>query len=245
MFLNGTDFLKDAADGSVILNAAKIAFYVPASNFVAELSTEIGNTVKTIATLFVDVWPTETSEPELFRIDIPVQISVMFSEKNQVTEDFDGTGTVKYNVYYAIRNEVVFPSKIHVQSIESAKLFINALNGAKLSTDIEYNSILDAYKENARLNGVKFGVPSILIEAMISEMTRDKDDITIPFRIKAGSTGQQKGYQFAKIKNLAQVTSVFAALSFENMNMSIISSVNLTRSGRKQVVQPIEKVIHY
>lgn len=105
--------------------------------------------------------------------------------------------------------------------------------------------MLKLYKDNDAFNSISFQVPSTLIEAMLGEMCRDKDELTKPFRVIAGETGKLLGYQFVKIKSLAQITSVFAALSFEDMNMSIINSVNLTRSGRKQTNQPIEKIIHY
>lgn len=246
MFNRGFDFLEKRPDDSLYLTASKITFYIPQDNFVHELSREVGNTVITIASIYVDVFAMDDSDPELFRLNIPVDIQITYQDKTTVVLDFDGEGKKTYIAYTNYRNQMIFESDIHVKSLESAKGFIDVINSGKLNNDIKYGAeLLKLYKDNDLLNGINFSVPSTLIEAMLGEMCRDSSDYHIPFRITAGSTGKEQGYSFAKIKSLAQITSVFAALSFENMNLSIINSVNLTRSGRKQTTQPIEKIIHY
>jgi hypothetical protein len=47
------------------------------------------------------------------------------------------------------------------------------------------------------------------------------------------------------IKKIAEVSSVFNAISFENLNQAIQTSVKSTRSGRKQRISPVEKTIFY
>jgi len=79
-------------------------------------------------------------------------------------------------------------------------------------------------------------------------LCRDKKDLTQPFRKeigkdKAGIT--QYDYENINLKRLPPLSSTFTAITFEDMNQSLISSIKKNRNGEKEVDSPIEKTIKY
>lgn len=140
---------------------------------------------------------------------------------------------------------VAIDSTVHIQSLDNVKMFMDIFNTAKINSSISYTDITPTYKEAFSKNGIGLGVPSVLLEALISEMCRTKKDENTPFRHVAGKTGDVKDYQFIGLKRIAETSSVLAAISFENMNKSIRTSIKQTREGVEQRKSPLEKMLKY
>ena len=97
------------------------------------------------------------------------------------------------------------------------------------------------------MHGIKFKVQSVLIEAMASEMIRYKKNEAIPFRMvmHLKNVDMKNDYFIMPIKDIARTTSVFNALSFEDIKKSMQASVLMTRSGQAQRQSPVETVLKY
>jgi predicted RNase H-like HicB family nuclease len=143
------------------------------------------------------------------------------------------------------KDEVFIESSSHVQSLDDAKAFMNSLNGGKIPTSIPYSEMVSRIEYNMEINNIGVPVPSIVLEVMVGEMARDEKDEFTPFRKIAGRSGAEAGYTFYKLKELPNLNSVFAGVSFEDINKSIQQAVRLTIEDRPQKKQPIEDIIYY
>jgi len=170
------------------------------------------------------------------------------SEENNSTEVQEEVIIKKKMKYYGLvvnKNEILFPSTIHVMHLNNTKAYIRFIQQAKIPNDIPYNETVRTYKYNSELNGISLGIPDILLEVMMGELLRDQRDETIPFRKIAGKTGKNFGYRSAKLKELPFINSVFQGLAFENINIAIQKGLKLSKNNKNQAISPIEEVIHY
>lgn len=134
------------------------------------------------------------------------------------------------------------------QTAENSKNFVFSLHGSKLPSTIPYSELLKIYLDNILLNKTKIDNPGCILEMTIAELCRCKDDVNTPFRMKIGEDYkhvEQTQYMMTNIKNLPPINSTFTALSFENIDASIISSIGKTVNGDSELISPIERVIKY
>lgn len=256
-----------------IINTAELAIaYIPKYYFEKELAEWKGEEVNTMAVFFLEIYPSLSSKPKLFKIMLSTSINLKFSEVQEVEKNFridelndedddeilensnddeensNNSTSVKTNKFFALKifkDEVFISSTIHVMSLANSKAYLRYLQQAKLPDDIPYNETVKSFKYNSEINGISLGVPDILLEMMMGELLRSKKDDSIPFRKIAGKTGQNLGYKAAKLKELPFINSVFQGLAFENINIAITKGLKISRFNKSQSKAPIEEAIHY
>ena len=83
---------------------------------------------------------------------------------------------------------------------------------------------------------------SVIDEIILSELYRDKKNLTKPFRHSYNGTNGLD-YKMVSIKTIPQLTSTFAGIMFEDINKQLLSAVV---SADKKVVEketPLEKLV--
>jgi hypothetical protein len=237
------DFLKEV-NGSIICNTSEINVYIDKDYFENGLSVEMGDGIKTIGLFYIGVKSSPTSNEQIHRINIPAFVKINFPNRFESSNVFEGKDLAHYECAKLSQGDVFIYTTNHVQSIDSCIAFLKAFNLAKIPSAIPYDDLVKMYKGAGEYNGINFGVPSLIVEIIISELCRNSTNINEPYRLVAG-TGKQGSYKMIPIKKIAEVSSVFNAIAFENMNQAIQSSVKITRSGKTQKVSPVEKTIFY
>ena len=155
-------------------------------------------------------------------------------------------GTVEEQTYYVLK----YTRGSTMMSVDNPKdsgnceKFLNMLMKGKIPNTIPYSHILEIWNKNFQINGIAPGVPSVILQAIISEQARCQGDPTVPFRKKIGKNeAGENDYIFANVRTVASYTSVFNALTFEDMSTMLTTSINMTRSGTTQNRSPVEKVL--
>ena len=238
------DFLKKVKT-SIVVNTHHINIYVPAQFFDSGMANWLGDKCMTTGMFFIETFGSETAKGKLFKLNIPVALILNFSSKTDVTRQI--ATSVPEAKYYRLgleKGDVLIENLNHVQDIESTISFMSFFNSGKVDKSTPYIELHDIFKESARLNSVNLGVPSAMVEVMISEMMRDVKDGDVPYRQIYG-TAKDKGYEPFSVKDVAKTSSVFSALAFEDINASMQIAVKKTIEGKKQFESPIEKAIHY
>ena len=237
-------YMTKTDDGKIVCIADEMRIYIPVEYFNKETAIWYGDKVKTYGNFIVS-FVNGTTE-KFFQFDISINVSVCFTE--QLQGNFKLPGTSSEEAYFVLKNfkdEVFIESSSHVQSLDDAKAFMNSLNGGKIPTSIPYSEMVSRIEYNMEINNIGVPVPSIVLEVMVGEMARDEKDEFTPFRKIAGRSGAEAGYTFCKLKELPNLNSVFAGVSFEDINKSIQQAVRLTIEDRPQKKQPIEDIIYY
>ena len=237
------NFLKKTKEGQIVCVADSMTTYVPALLFDESVAERTGRRVTCFGEFFVGFRLTASQAKEsLFHFDIGLDVSFLFEDSFRTEKTFDGEKD-EYWAFTLGRDEVWMDGTTYVESLDSAENFMRYLNQAKLPRQIKYEEFPHKIRHNLAMNGVGVPLPDMILEAMASEMMRSKDDEHTPFRFVAGRTGKTTGYAPMKLKDLPNLNSVFAGLSFENMDKAIQSGVDMTRSGRPQRSTPLEDVL--
>ena len=160
---------------------------------------------------------------------------------------FPISGEEEYVVLRYYKGDQFIVSTNMIQKSDYTVNFINLMNKGKLPKIIPYDKILETEIANLDFNGVNLAVPGTAMELIISEINRDGKDLTKPFRYRAGAQGRVNMYEYKpiNIKAIANQSSTFTGVTFEDIDYSILSSVNKFRSGVKEAESPIEKTIKY
>lgn len=239
------EFLKQI-DKTIYFNGYKMEIRVPKYYFDKNMASFIGSKVKTLG-LFDFRVIKENGKFEDHILKLPMEVIFEFEDFRNETIEENGESN-QYTVFTLEDGMMFLDTTDKEQAAENSKNFVFSLHGGKMPKNIKYQNLIKIYLDNLRLNGTKIANPGCILEMTIAELCRCKDDITIPFRKKAGeyfNSINMLDYKMTNIKNLPPLNSTFTALAFENMDSSIISSINKTVNNKEESISPVEKIIKY
>lgn len=241
---------------NIVVNVPYAEAYIPVELFKnvekeSQLNSAVafmdGSAVTTVGIFNMRLFPTD--DPSI-REKVPIRT---FNYPSPITTYPDDVVKMKltlgdieeqeYSVLQYTRGSIMMPVNNPKDSGNCEK-FLNMMMRGKIPNTIPYSHILEIWNKNFQINGIAPGVPSVILQAIIAEQARCKDDPTIPFRkhIGVGKAGEND-YVFANVRTVASYTSVFNALTFEDMSQMLTTSINMTRSGTTQNKSPVEKVL--
>ena len=94
------------------------------------------------------------------------------------------------------------------------------------------------------MNGIHFGVSSVYLELVLSVVNRNPKKLNEKFS-KVAEVNGEFDYKFASIRQICQYNSTFTALTFEDIDSMITSSLNKSRNNIKERESPIEQIIKF
>ena len=171
--------------------------------------------------------------------------SSIYDERNvQLPGDEQTTWckVLKYSENDIIMNKTV------VEDSSNAQLFLKFITQGKLPQTISYEKSIHVWQKNQRMNSVHLGVPSIILELILSASYRDKKNLTNKFAwvyAKDPKKVSQYDYKMASIREICRYTSTFTAMTFEDIDSMVTSSVNRTRQNIPEPISPVETTIKY
>jgi hypothetical protein len=160
------------------------------------------------------------------------------------TINIDGTPE-KYRVLKYNKGDILM-NTYSTQSPDNCKRFLNLIISGKIPRSLEYTQIFECWRENFAINDIAPTVPAVVLQAIISKMCRDKEDLSVEYRHIAGKGQYDKhGYQAINMDKVSTYSSVITALSFERFTDKLTTSINMTKENTKQDQSPIEKIVCY
>ena len=128
----------------------------------------------------------------------------------------------------------------------NAKQYLKSMTAGNLPNLIPYSKALEVWRKNQELNNVHFGVSSCYLEVILSAMYRNPNDLSQKFAKIASNKGvSDYDYATASIRQICQYNSTFSALTFEDMDSMITTSLNKSRENVKEVESPLEQIIKF
>jgi len=233
-------------DDTIYFDGYLMEIYLPKYYFDKNVAKFIGNKIDTLG-IFEFKVINENGKAEKHTFKLPMNVIFEFddykSENVAISED-----EVEPNYIFTLQNGMMFLDSVKKeQSGTNSKNFIFSLHSNKLPSTIPYSDIIKLYFDNLILNKVNLSNPGCILEMTVAELCRSKEDVSVPFRkiIGANPKINETEYKMTNVKNLPPINSTFAALSFENMDDSILSSIRKNVNGEKEIVSPIEKITKY
>ena len=233
-----------AENGYIYCDAQYLEFYIPMYYFddSTRFATDYSDTIRTFGVFNVGVFENgKLKELKVLNIPTDITIHVYDYEIRDVemnTGEKMQSKVVKYLKGAKIMNDSIFQDSINV------RIFIDRLISGKIPSFIPYSKIYNVFVKNTDLNGVNFGLSALHEEVLLSVVYRDKDDLSKKYSLVVKEKGDF-GYTTASIRQICQYNSTFTALTFEDIDSMITTSLNKTRTKAKEVVSPIEQIIKF
>lgn len=227
----------------IILNDSYIEFYIPEYYFDAsyKFGEDLGDMYTVLGVFNVGVFTGgKLSYIDTFNVPGNVTINVYEVEKRIV--DLPGAPKTPCRVvkYY---NKNIITKDYIVQDSANCQVFLRSIIYGKLPPNIPYSDSILIWKRNQEMNGVNFGVPMIILEVILRVLYRDKNNIGQTFSKvigKPGSKATEHDYIMASIRQVCQYASTFSALTFEDIDSMITTSLNRKREKRAELDTPVE-----
>jgi hypothetical protein len=112
----------------------------------------------------------------------------------------------------------------------------------KMPPTIPYDKFQDYFVENMALNGKGYGLNMQMFGLMISELCRDPDDLSKPFRLSNKIDKGMTGYRQISIINVPKFISPYVSLTSQNWDESLMAAVEMSASGNNTET-PLERVV--
>lgn len=225
--------------------------YIPKTNFEKGMSSFVGEYLETLG-IFNFIVYTEGKESkekgELHALKLAFKIKIgyssFFSTKAKLSDDLDEDS---YMVFTLNRGDIFVLNTAQEKSSTNTKDVVSLIHGGNLPKSTPYGDVLSSYVDAMNLNGVNLNSQMCIFEFIIAELCRYKNDLNIPFRMIIGKdpTTSEFDYTSINLKRLPSLNSTFGALTFEDINQSIISSLKKNKNGEEEKESPVEKVMKY
>lgn len=239
------ELLKD--DGEYIrFNGEYLEMYIPVYYFESKLAENSGTSIRVFGLFNLRVF-VNNKPMKLETLNIPSMIYIYPSEiekRNiQLIKGEDGTEE-QYIVAKFYKDNKIMVNSIS-QDASNVELFLNLIFNNKLPSSISYHDVLNVWLKNLQLNNIKLGVPSAPLEIIIREIYRNKNKLEETFSKVIGKNPNISpfSYKTANIREICARNSTFAALTFEDMDSMITSSLNIQKYKKEETISPIEKII--
>ena len=240
-----SNFLKDDGD-NIIFTGHYMEIYVPESYFATKLAEIEGSVINVFGVLECAVFDSKDKKIIQETLNLPTTIVLHFNDmyisKLNLYPKLDNSEPMNYHVLKFYKNNIVMSNVIQRDST-NVELFVNLICGGKIK-GIPYDKILTVWQKNLELNNVNLGVPSSILEIIISEIYRNAKNPNEKFsKYIQKNPKDMYNYRASNIREICSRNSTFSALTFEDFDMMLTSSLNMTNYNKKQVDSPIEQVI--
>lgn len=237
-------FLKK--DGSAILynSSGEFFFYVPEEYFEKGYAVFVGDIISIFGILDYSINNKENDSSYYGKNLTCFNFPTVFLTKPYTVISVKGLNLGKgkpkdYRIMKYKKDDQVVVST-HVPEIldnveDLYRLFI--ITG-KIPANIEYGTIWEYFPYSMELNGGSYNVINQDFALIESELCRDPDDLSKPFRLSS-KRKDKKAFTTLSIKDLPKHISAYTALTSENWDDSIVAAT----LNKKEVYTPLEKVL--
>ena len=235
------------SDGNYIYADCQcVEFYIPKYYFenTGNFAENNGNTIKVLGVFDIGILENgKLKEMRVLNVPTWIELFVSTSEDRDVKLPGEEDITPCHVLTY-IKGQKIMSSSI-VQDSTNVETYLDFVNKGKLPSIIPYEKSLQIWRKNQELNGANLGVPSVIEEMILSVAYRDKNDPSKKFSHVIGKdlNVSQFDYIMNNIRQICQYTSTFTALTFEDLDSMVTTSLNRTRNHGTEAVSPVEDLI--
>ena len=235
------------SDGKFIyLEAEMCEFYIPKYYFETSggFAEDLGDIVKALGVFDLVIFENgKLKEMKVFNLPTWIDFFVVSSEDRDVTlpgnDGLTACKVLSYQKGHKIMNSGVVEDSSNVES------YLNFVTKGKVPSIVPYERSLQIWRKNQAMNSANLGVPSVIEELILSVAYRDKNDPKTKFAHVIGKNPNVSQYDYVmnNIRQICQYTSTFTALTFEDIDSMVTTSLNRTRNHDPEAYSPIEALI--
>lgn len=240
-------------DNTIKFNGEVLDIYIPTKNFDRKLSVYDGEYIDTLGVFMFDIKTQKQADANEFgqfhTLKFPNDINFTYSSERKYKGTlYNGRVSMnEYNVFRLNKGDTFIANTVIEQSSNAVIKFVSALHSGQIPESIPYKELINLYLSVLSSNHIDLKNPSVVFELIISELCRNKTNLAEPFRISIANkdTYNEYGYKSINLKSLPALNSTFTALTFEDIDNAIVSSINRTNDGGKEKESPLEQIVKY
>lgn len=236
-----------AKDGNIVVNVPYLELYIPMAYFnkSGHLAEDNGETIRCVAALpvglfddngkFLEYRTLKVSETK----DIYVYDSDVEMRRIPGNPDEISVKVLKYYKGQGLMTDFIVQDSANVQN------FLDLILKGKLPSTLRYDHAMMLWNQNLQINNVNLNIPATNRELMYSVLYRDNKQPTRTFaeRLNTDPTATLYDYVMVNNRQICQFTSTFTALTFEDFDSMVTSSLRRTKEHLPEPESPLEKII--
>lgn len=225
-------------DTKIVFVGDELLIYVPSSYLESSLAEPVGDQFSIFGILNVKC--KNGNKVEKATLNVPT-FNIFYPTNTFSDTDEEGN---KALVMQFFKNDAVMDKSTRADMTNS-QLFLQMICAGKLPASIPYGKLLEVWDTNLAANNMNYQVASTIKEIILAEMNRTKGKPQQKFSMVSGKSPNydQHGYEPTSINKVCSMSSTFSAITFENMDEMIITSINMKRYGKEEKETPLEKII--
>lgn len=232
---------------NVVVTGPYMEAYIPLSYFNTKLANELGDKINVMGLFNVQAFDDKNNPKGIETFNYPSMIDIYPSDiEVREMELIPGSGVEKYKICKFYKNDI-FTKTSSQKNYDNVNLFFNLVFKGKLPRTIPYNKTINVWRKNLEINSFHLGVPSSILEMMLAEIYRCKNNTAIPFSKQAGKSPKEDMLDYipANPREICARSSTFAAIIFEDKGAMITASINRDKYNRGETISPVEQIIKY
>lgn len=146
-------------------------------------------------------------------------------------------------LHYEDNNEDQIICSIDVpQDIANVEEFMQIfVKTGKIPTGIPYDIIHNLFLENMELNGNSYGITAQYFGLIVSELCRDPNDNSRPYRLSKAINKSMVDYEPISIKTISKIVSPFTSITTENWDEAVVNASIIEPEKIKNT--PMERIM--
>lgn len=236
------------SDGNnITLNTDYCEFYLPVDYFAdnSKFGNDYRDYINVIGVFNIGIFENgKFKEIKVFNVPTFIDLQVYDYEMRDVDMGIKNGELVSCKVLKYYKGQEICKSSI-IEDSSNVELFLNMIISGALPRTIPYDKVLDVWRKNLSLNHVSFGVPSTVLELVLAVMYRNPEKYEEKFSkyLATHPNASMYDYVMVNIRQVSQYNSTFTAVTFEDMDSMITTSLNRSRENKDETISPVEQVI--
>lgn len=232
-------FFKQDGNKVIFTGDGELIYYVPATYFDSNLAITIGEVIKIMGIFSYGLFDKNGKKIKIEKFKCPTFFQCKPSEiTKEPSYTLIGTTEPKDYRFLHFKNGDELICNVNIpKNVDNVERFVKMLIGAKLPENIPYNEIYEYIVLNAELNGFNYKVSNQIMGVLISELCRDPNNLSKPFRLSGSNN--MLNYKAISIKKVPKYTSPYTAITSENADEAIAAAITNKGNGDS----PLEKVM--
>lgn len=238
-------FRKD--ENYIYCDAPVIEFLIPEDYFddTGGFATDLGRTINVLGVFDVNIKNDNGNTIETRILNLPtfIDINVYDSETKDIKiPSIDEPVKCRVITYY--KNNIIMNSHF-VKNDDNVTAFVHFVLKGKLPGNMPYSKAISIWRKNTTMNKVSLGVPSSIMELILSVAYRDKKNPYNKFSTVIGKDPNvsQYDYSMSNIRNICKYTSTFTGITFEDIDLMITTALNRSNNKIKEEEAPTEVLL--
>lgn len=146
-------------------------------------------------------------------------------------------------LYYGNNNEDQIITSVEIpEELSNVEEFFSIfVNTGKIPPGIPIDKLDDYFSESMALNGGSFGLSQQSFGLLVSELCRDPNDLSKPFRLSKMLDKDKTAYVPVSIKAIAKLISPFTSVVTENWDEAVVNASII--DSDKAIDAPMEPIM--